>query len=167
MTVTIRLAVPADADDMAEIHMRSWEAAYKDIMPMAYIQEKNVTRPALWRRVITDENTTEYVMQADGKTVGFIGVAPPRDEDIGEDAYEVSGIYLHPDYYRRGIGTQAMAFAFDKARGLGKTVITLWVFAENTNAVKFYEKCGLTPDGKTKTLDCGKPMASIRMRRDL
>jgi len=28
--IAIRLAVPADAPDMAEIHMRSWEVAYKD-----------------------------------------------------------------------------------------------------------------------------------------
>jgi len=29
MHVAIRLAVPADTPDMAEIHARSWEAAYR------------------------------------------------------------------------------------------------------------------------------------------
>ena len=167
MNINIRLAVPADAPAMAEIHARSWEAAYKDIIPMEYIKAKNATRPALWQRIITDENTTEYVIQADGKTVGLMGVAPPRDDDIGDDCYELHGIYLHPDFYRQGIGTQALEFAFSKARTLGKTVMTVWVFAENTNTVKFYEKCDFAPDGKTKILDCGKDMEGIRMRRAL
>ena len=41
-----------------------------------------------------------------------------------------------------------------------------WEIAENTTAIKFYEKCGFAPDGKTKTYDIGKAMACIRMRRD-
>ena len=60
-----------------------------------------------------------------------------------------------------------MEFAFDKARSLGKTAMTVWVFAENTNSIKFYEKCGFTADGKTKIYNCGKDMNCIRMRRDL
>ena len=54
--ITIRLAVPADAPDMAEVHMRSWEVAYKGIIPAAFIKDKNATRHELYKRVITDEN---------------------------------------------------------------------------------------------------------------
>lgn len=64
-----------------------------------------------------------------------------------------------------GIGTLAMEFALNVARNAGKKHMTLWVFAENTNSIRFYEKCGFTPDGKTKTYNCGKIMACIRMRR--
>ena len=35
--ITIRLAIPADAPDMANVHMRSWEVAYKDIIPAEFI----------------------------------------------------------------------------------------------------------------------------------
>ena len=165
MNITIRLATPADAPDMAEVHMRSWEVAYKDIIPPEYIQATNATRPALWKRIITDENTTQYVIQTRGKTVGIMCVvATPQDDDVSNDVCELEGIYLHPDYYRQGIGTQAMEFAFDIARGWGKTAMTLWVFAENANSIKFYEKCGFTADGKTKTLDCGRTMECMRMR---
>jgi len=44
--ITIRLAVHSDAPDMAEVLMRSWETAYKDIIPLDFIREKNATRPA-------------------------------------------------------------------------------------------------------------------------
>ena len=168
MNITIRLAKPADALDMAEVHMRSWEVAYKDIIPMEYIKEKNATRPDLFKRIITDENTTQYVIQKGDKTVGIMCVVDmPQDDDADENVCELEGIYLHPDYYRQGIGTKAMEYAFDIARYWKKTVMTLWVFSENTGAIKFYEKCGFIADGSTKTYNCGKIMECIRMRRDL
>lgn len=168
MEITIRLAAPADAPDMAEIHSRSWEAAYRDIIPAEYIRRKNATRRERWNRILTEGNTTQYVIQVENKTVGILCVVPtPQDEDADSNTGELEGIYLHPYYYRKGIGRQAMEFAFEKVRGFGKTVITLWVFAENTNSIQFYETCGFIPDGKTKTYDCGKIMQCIRMRKTL
>lgn len=162
--VTIRLAQPDDALDMAEVHMRSWEVAYKDIIPQEYIRQKNATRVALYQRAITHENADSYVIQYDGKTVGIMNIAPSKDDDIGEDTYELHYIYLHPDYFRKGIGTKAMEFAFAYARGLGKTYMIVWVFAENANAIKFYQKFGFAADGCTDTSDYGKIVQSIRMR---
>ena len=69
------------------------------------------------------------------------------------------------DYYRRGIGTIALEFAMDKARSADKTNMVLWVFEENLNAIKFYEKCGFAPDGASKIYNFGKEMNCIRMRR--
>ena len=171
MNVTIRLATPADADDMARVVMRSWDVAYKDIVPDDVLREKNATRPAQYKRIITEENTTYYVIQTDGKTVGIMCVAPTQDDDLSDSVYELQVLYLHPDYYRKGLGAQAMAFAFDIARGLGKTAMTLWVLTENTNAIRFYEKCGFTADGRIgahnmgKTTECIKKC--IRMRAGL
>lgn len=167
MEINIRLAVPADALDMAEIHMRSWEVAYKDIIPMDYIREKNATRSALWQRIVTDKNTSKYVIRIGEKTVGFMDIAPSRDDDANDNIYELHGIYLHPDYYRQGIGTQAIQVAFDKAHSIGKTVMTLWVFAENSSSIRFYEKCGFAADGNAKMLDYGKSIKCIRMSRSL
>jgi len=167
MNIAIRLATPADAPAMAEIHMRSWEVAYKDIIPADFIREKNAARPAQWQRIITAENTAHYVIQADGKTAGFLHIAPPQDDDLDDNCYELCAIYLHPYYFRQGIGTQAMEFAFDKARDLGKTAMTVWVLAENANTIHFYEKCGFDEDGKTKEVEYGRILECVRMCCDL
>ena len=167
MNITIRLATPADAPDMAEVHMRSWEVAYKDIIPEEYIRDKNATRPAMWEKSLAEGKYPHRVIQLNGKTVGNMCVAPPQDDDLDDNFYELHGIYLHPDYYRQGIGTQAMSVALDIARNLDKKFLTVWVFAENINSIKFYEKCGFVADGKTKILNCGKPLTAIRMRREL
>jgi RimJ/RimL family protein N-acetyltransferase len=165
--ITIRLAVPADAPDMAEVHMRSWEVAYKNIIPAEYINQKNATRHALYARVITDDNTNSYIIQYAGKTIGIMKIAPPQDDDVGDDFYGLHYIYLHPDYFRMGIGTQAMEFAFEKARCIGKTGMIVWVFDENINSIRFYEKCGFHTDGKIMNSEYGKENGRIRMRRDL
>ena len=164
--ITIRLATPADAADMAEIHMRSWEAAYKGIIPEDYIEEKNATRMALYKRVITDDNTSFHVIQYDEKTIGIMRLAPPQD-DVGNDIYELHCLYLYPDYFRMGIGTKAMEFAFDMARGLKKTAMIVWVLDENVKAIKFYENCGFTKDGKVMNSEYGKINGRVRMRKDL
>jgi hypothetical protein len=76
--VTIRLATPADASDMAEIHARSWEAAYKDILPAEYIKKQSEKRPGLWQKIMSEENTSQYVIRTDGRTVGIMCAAPPK-----------------------------------------------------------------------------------------
>lgn len=121
--VTIRLARPEDAPGMAEVIMRSWEAAYEGIIPGEYIREKNATRPAQYKRSMTDENKNSYVMVRDGKIAGVMRIAPPQDEDALDDWYELHYIYLHPDYFRSGIGTQSVEFAFNLARGIGKRLM--------------------------------------------
>jgi ribosomal protein S18 acetylase RimI-like enzyme len=109
----------------------------------------------------------QYVIQKDGKTIGILSIGLPKDDDLGDEYYELHGIYLHPDYFRQGIGTQVMEFVYSNAHALGKRYITLWVFAENASSIRFYEKSGFAPDGKEKTMECGKVMNCIRMRKDL
>lgn len=164
--ITIRLAVPADAPDMAEVLARSWEVAYKDIIPADFIKERNATRIKQFR--IPDENNTFYVIQTDGKTVGSMRIVDrPNVDDISVGIADLESIYLHPDYFRQGIGTIAMEFAYKTARSLGKTIMTVWVLAENANAIKFYEKCGFIADGNKRIWEYGKSLDGIRMRRGL
>ena len=169
MSITIRLACPEDAPDMAEIISRSWEAAYQKIIPMDLIQAKNASRLDLFRRIITAENDSQYVITSNGTTVGIMGVAPPdkREKEIDDSFYELQSLYLHPAFCHRGIGTAAMNFALEKGRAAGRSRMILWVFAENTGAIRFYEACGFAPDGAEKIYNCGKDLRSIRMQRKI
>ncbi len=166
-TVIIRLARPEDAPDMAETHIRSWEVAYRGIVPAEYISQKNASRHDLYARVITEKNDTNYIIQYAGKTVGLMKIAPPQDDDLGDEFYEVQSLYLHPDYFRMGIGSKALEFAFEKARNLSKTAMAVWVLADNINSIRFYEKHGFIADGKIKDAPYGKVNEIIRMRKNI
>ena len=167
MDIVIRLATSSDALDMAKVHMRSWEAAYKDIIPADYIREKSAERPALWERILENENTTQYIIKKDGKTAGMMGIGISHDNDVDDGTYELMGLYLLPEYFHQGIGTQAMEFAFAKARSLEMKIMTVWLLENNYNAKRFYEKCGFTSDGSTREQNFGKILNSIRMRINL
>lgn len=164
MDISIRLARPADALAMAEIYSLSWEAAYKNIIPPEYIRRKNLTNPALFQRIITDDNNRQYIIECNGKAVGIMCVDVPQentvaiinDNGIDDSFYELHGIYLHPDHYRKGIGTVALDFAFKKAREAGKCNMIVWVFEENIGSISFYQNCGFHADGARKIYDCGK-----------
>ena len=165
--ITIRSARPSDALVMAKIHMRSWETAYTGIIPEEYIREKNAARPAMWEKSLAEEQHPHKVILLGDTVVGIVCFDQPQDDDVGEAFCELRLIYLHPDYFRKGIGTKAMEYAFACARDMGKDFMTVWVLAENTNSMRFYEKCGFIADGKTKSLDYGKPLDCIRMMKDL
>lgn len=175
MDLKIRLATADDAPNMANIHARSLETAYKGIIPEEYIKQQSSKRLALWENIMSKENSIHYVISCDNMPVGMMTVGDVQRENIevkddlgiDESFYELHGIYLHPDYYRKGIGTAAMAFAFGKAIAANKTNILLWVFEENVSSIKFYEKCGFTADGASKIYNCGKEMKCIRMQKSL
>ena len=166
--ISIRLAIPDDAPVIAEILMRSWEVAYGDIIPADFIQKRNSVRVEQFKQAITEENNTYYTIQTDGKTVGYMRVVNLLNDDGSEsEVSDLEQIYLHPDYYRQGIGTQAMSFAYSLARSSRKTTMIVWVLAENTAAIKFYKKCGFVADGERKKREYGRILEIIRMRKSL
>ena len=90
-----------------------------------------------------------------------------RDEDADDGTYELMGLYLLPEYFFQGIGTQAMEIVFKTARNLEMKDLTLWVLENNHNAKRFYEKSGFAPDGCSREQNFGKILNAIRMRRRL
>ena len=96
-----------------------------------------------------------------------MGIGISRDEDAAEGTYELMGLYLLPEYFRQGIGTQAMEFAYSEARKHEMKVITVWLLEDNIDAKKFYAKCGFVSDGGFMERNFGKTLNSIRMRKGL
>ncbi|NLU35726.1 MAG: GNAT family N-acetyltransferase [Clostridiales bacterium] len=121
----------------------------------------------MWKRVLSEENSIHHIILYENTPAGILTFGQPMHENPGiDDSYwELHGIYLHLDYYHQGIGTKALEFAMEKAREAGKKNMLLWVFEENLNAIKFYKKCGFSPDGVRKVYNCGKDIECIRMRR--
>lgn len=170
MNLLIRKATLSDAPDMANILMRSWEAAYAGIIPDEAIREKNAGRPAMWQKTLSGEHHNYIALDGD-TPAGLMGLCPSRDDDLSPALRplvgEVGAIYLHPDFWDRGYGREMMAFALDTLGRQGFSVITLWVLEENTRARRFYEKCGFYFDGTQKEIVIGKPLVEVRCRKDI
>jgi hypothetical protein len=75
MRESIRLASPADTDAraVAEVHVRSWQAAYRGLLPQDYLDGLDLTldkREAYWREAIIQGGPGLLVAEVDGAVVG-------------------------------------------------------------------------------------------------
>lgn len=172
--VTVRVATIGDADAITEAHVAAWQAAYRGIMPERYLDDltkERASRAARHRVSIAspdDPRTFELVAEYDGAVVGWLCGGPSRDEDRSDTTGEVWAVYVHPDDWRRGVGSALMTAALERLAGDGFTEAVLWVFEANARARGFYERFGWRPDGATAIFARGGGQAvEIRYRRPL
>jgi ribosomal protein S18 acetylase RimI-like enzyme len=140
----IRLASLDDADGIARVHMDSWRAAYKGIVPDAHLASLSYEqRAACWRDNLTTANRNTFVCVAEGaygRIIGFTGGGPERDGDPNYTG-ELYALYLHPDYFRQGIGKQLVQTVAHRLIQDGMSSMLVWVLAQNP-ARAFYEALG-------------------------
>ena len=165
----IRLAGMSDVDEIARLHVKAWQSAYRGQMPDAYLGALDSSkRAAMWSKVIAAPAALVLVATAAENLVGFCSLLPSRDADASPTVAEVAAIYVDPGFWRAGVGTSLMGASFDAARQRGFTEVTLWVLTSNTSARAFYEARGFWTDGQTKTEQrTGFSIHETRYRRPL
>jgi ribosomal protein S18 acetylase RimI-like enzyme len=158
--VTIRRERPDDADAVAGVHVRAWQAGYAGIMPDEVLSRLNVAawaqRRRQWRTADDDQPFTTYVAEADdGEAVGFATVGPYRegqDPDDLDPAYgEILAIYVDPACWGAGVGRELLAAARASLAEAGHDTARLWVLEDNARARRFYDRAGFAPDGERST----------------
>jgi GNAT superfamily N-acetyltransferase len=182
--VSVRPAAPADAEGVAIVHTRSWQAAYRGKLPQEYLDNIDPERRAAgWRRIITEADLSRggllvAVAEGDdvaGAGVGGAGVAgfsyfgPARDSDLDSRVTgEVFAIYAAPGAWGTGAGRALMAGAVAELARLGYADAILWVLDSNDRARRFYTLAGWAEDGAVKTDSrLGFDMVELRYRRTL
>ena len=169
--LSIRAAVPADADAIARVHVESWRSAYGGLLPDGYLAGLRVDdRAPRWRERLRRLGTRETVLGAlRGDTVvGFASTGPARDSDCDERVGgELYAIYLLEQEWGRGVGRALHDAAIAALRAARFTEATLWVLETNVRARRFYERQGWAADGATKVERYGARVTEARYRRPL
>jgi ribosomal protein S18 acetylase RimI-like enzyme len=176
MAVELREARRGDELAVAELHIRSWQEAYRELMPAEFLaaldpreragrytfEASDPAAPTTVLAVVGEEEaegdpslTNRGEVRSGSpsapceRIVGFVTYGPSRDEDaVGLG--EVYALYVDPDRYRGGLGRQLMADARGRLREAGFAEAILWVLHGNERAARFYEGEGWTPDGATR-----------------
>jgi ribosomal protein S18 acetylase RimI-like enzyme len=158
--VLVRPARPEDAAAVAEVHVRTWQAAYEHVFGAERLAAIDPTRRrTLAERAIASGNVV--VAEQDGKVVGFVSVGPSTDVD-GEG--ELFAIYLLPEAWGSGAGRDLMDAAKELLRA-SYTDATLYVLDDNPRARRFYEREGWALDGVTKADEfLGMAVPEVRYR---
>jgi GNAT superfamily N-acetyltransferase len=155
----VRVATVDDAEAVAAVHVRSWQHAYRGLIPDAYLDALSVERRRdIWSRILAEADlprTGAFVLQSGLDVIGFIHVAPARDADLPACTGEVTALYITPSACGLGGGRQLLDTAKASLKAAGFTAAALWVLEGNLGARRFYERQGWTPDGTSKVDDRG------------
>jgi ribosomal protein S18 acetylase RimI-like enzyme len=159
--MTVRRPTPDDARPIAELHVRSWRAAYRGLLPDELLDRLSVDeREGKWRELIASSGAAVVVAELDGRLAGFCVTAPSGDEA------ELTALYVEPERWRTGIGGRLLRAAIDDLRAGGCRALTLWVLPANASAIAFYERFGFEHDGGEK-IEEGTGARCVRMRAAL
>jgi ribosomal protein S18 acetylase RimI-like enzyme len=174
--IELREARRGDELAVAELHVRSWQEAYRELMPAAFLDALDPRDRAGRYTFESDEPGTPTTVLAVageegaegdpsltnrgevrsgspsapfGRIAGFVTFGESRDADA-RGLGEVYALYVDPECHRGGVGRLLMGEARRRLRDAGFTEAILWVLQGNERAASFYEREGWIPDGATR-----------------
>jgi len=166
----IRPAVISDARDIAQVHVLTWQSAYRGVVPDEYLQALSVEkRAAFWESSIARGTPELWVAEHESLTVGWISFGPSRDADAAPDTGELEAIYVLPEHWTTGTGRALWQTAKARLEQRKFSSVTLWVLEENERATRFYHAAGFACDlSSRKQHDIGgKRLWEVRYTRQL
>jgi GNAT superfamily N-acetyltransferase len=148
----LRPAEPADAMDVARVHVRAWQVAYRKLLPDEYLDGLKVEdRAQRYTFGGTDprEPMTTVAVDDRGTIRGFATTCAARDADVPGHG-ELAAIHVDPDWWGHGVGQALLASARAHLLDSGFRRAILWVLVGNVRAERFYAKDGWKPDGSQR-----------------
>ncbi|WP_293760458.1 GNAT family N-acetyltransferase [uncultured Aquitalea sp.] len=138
----LREATFDDANLIAQLHTRSWQVAYRDILPAHYLNNvAPVERETLWKRRFHYDNHLWVTLALwEGEPVGFVCVLPDGEPERG---ILLDNLHVMQGQQGRGIGKRLLlaAAAYVHQHFPGKAM-HLWVYEDNHEARRFYSRMG-------------------------
>ncbi len=168
--MVVRPAVIDDAQAIAEIHVRSWQAAYRGLIPSAFLDALSIEqRTGAWRQRLEGDASGTLVAEEGGAVLGWASICASRDDDTRSSTGELWAIYVAPGQWRRGVGQRLWTDAEGGLRRAGYSEVTVWVLQDNAPAIAFYRTNGFVADaGIEKTASIGgAALVEIRLRKRL
>jgi RimJ/RimL family protein N-acetyltransferase/8-oxo-dGTP pyrophosphatase MutT (NUDIX family) len=156
----VRPATFEDAAQIAGVHIRSWQQAYRGLMNQAYLDGLDQTllqRQAHWEQSITEHDSQVQVASLADALIGWISFGRSRDHDADPQRVgEVMAVYALAEHWGSGVGRRLWLAALAWLANQGYEKVTLWVLVENVRAIRFYQAAGLAEEPETRrTLERG------------
>jgi GNAT superfamily N-acetyltransferase len=154
MQTVVRLAEPEDALPVARVHVKTWQVAYRTLLPEAYLQAlRPEDRASAYDFAHVDPSRPRTIVATRGGEIqGFATTAPARGSDDIPACGELCALYVDPDWWGRGVGRALLIAARAHLAERGFETAVLWVLSGNERADRFYRRDGWTPDGRSRTV---------------
>jgi ribosomal protein S18 acetylase RimI-like enzyme len=143
----IRDGVGSDAASVEAVHWASRNAAYSHVRGWPPDRPNLAERIELWHQWLTDPAIVSLVAEVRGMILGVCTVRPSTDEDLDNSRVaEIPTLYVHPEFWHRGLGRSLCAAALERATAAGFESLALWSVESNTRADEFYREFGFVRD---------------------
>ena len=161
MDITIKQLAPNDissAEDLADIMIAAWRSGFRDILPEETIEKYTQFQPCadMFRQLLSSGAGRMYLARLDNKSVGLLYLMTE-----GTTA-RIEALLTKPEAWGKDVAARLMEQALADASSYKE--ITVWPFAQNKRARRFYEKHGFSPTGKSRMGD-SEEVEYIRFRR--
>jgi GNAT superfamily N-acetyltransferase len=117
--------------------------------------------------VLDDERVRTLVADRHGEVVGQTTFGSSRDSDAPATAGEVRSLFVGPAVWGGGVGSALLLRALAGLAAMGFAEATLWSFATNERANRFYERHGFERDGSEQRDEVWGGLLEVRYRRAL
>ncbi len=147
----LRPAQPEDALAVAGVHVRSWQAAYRNILPDEYLNQlRPEDRAAKYDFATRDPLKPQTIVAVEEEMNpairGFATIMPVTDSEMPEYG-ELCALYVDPQHWGKGIGVALLSAARAQMFEQGFRNAILWVLTGNVRAERFYRIDGWAADG--------------------
>jgi GNAT superfamily N-acetyltransferase len=143
----------------------SARAAFTELLPPGHeFPEPDAQR---WYALIEDPAVSMLLAEEEGELLGFSTSGESRDDDANASVGEIRSFFVAAGRWGQGVGRALMAAVLDSLRERGFTEATVWSFAANERANRFYESAGFRRDGAEKTEEAWAHVPEVRFRRSL
>ena len=137
-----RLAGPADAKAVANLHADSWRRYYRGAYSDGFLDDDVVAdRLAVWSDGLREPDPRRCTLLAeDGGLVGFANTVFDDDPTWGA---LLDNLHVADGHKRRGIGSRLLALTAEAViERSQRTGLYVWVLEQNVDAQAFYEARG-------------------------
>lgn len=140
-------AGPADAAELAQVHVSAWRETYRGLLPDAYLARMSEPAHArrFGRRLLQPGPDDVTLAVADRRgLVGYAEAGPSRRRAPGEA--EVATLYLLRSAQGLGLGRTLLGSTARALASRGARSLVISVLRDNIPARRFYERLGGRPE---------------------
>jgi ribosomal protein S18 acetylase RimI-like enzyme len=148
MTISLRLAAPADTTALADLGRRAITAKFAHLYKpedfATFLEQAH--SEAKVAKELADPGMRIAVLEEDGALIAFckLVIASTLSEGYSDAQrpLELKQLYTDPARIGGGLGSRLMDWAMAEAETLGADEVQLTVYSENPEAQRFYHRYG-------------------------
>jgi ribosomal protein S18 acetylase RimI-like enzyme len=164
-----RTATIRDALFIGRVVTVSWRDAYHDFLPFSFLEslDRNPHHDVKsWERRIGERGSVTTIISDCNTDVGVLRIIVGASS-VPDAGAQLTTLYLLSHARRRGLGSKALALAWQQASRRGARSLDVCVLAGNKRGQRFYERWGAQRMGERACFRLrGQPIMEILYRFD-